>query len=144
MIRFVAQQHYRVVSMKRVLKGSALALLAMVVVAGSVSAQSVAGTWNVVVQSPDVGEVVFEFTLEQEGTAVHGKGVSVTMPEMGNADLTDGLFEDGVLSILMHMSVEGQGITVEIEGDVDGDEMVGEAYVAEMGSSAPFVATRES
>lgn len=130
--------------MKRVLRGSALALVAMLAVAASASAQSVAGTWTVVVQSPDVGEIQFEFELEQTGNEVTGKAISTTMPEMGNMTLSDGLFEDGLLSMLMFVSVEGQSITVEIEGEVDGDEMVGEAYVAEMGQASPFTATRSN
>jgi len=130
--------------MKRVLRGSALALVAMLAVAASASAQSVAGTWTVVVQSPDVGEIQFEFELEQTGNEVTGKAISTTMPEMGNMTLSDGLFEDGLLSMLMFVNVEGQSITVEIEGEVDGDEMVGEAYVAEMGQASPFTATRSN
>jgi len=116
----------------------------MLAVAASASAQSVAGTWTVVVQSPDVGEIQFEFELEQTGNEVTGKAISTTMPEMGNMTLSDGLFEDGLLSMLMFVNVEGQSITVEIEGEVDGDEMVGEAYVAEMGQASPFTATRSN
>ena len=51
-------------------------------------------------------------------------------------------YEDGVLSFLMHVSMEGQWFTVEMEADVDGDEMAGEAYVPEMGAGMPFTAKR--
>ncbi len=33
-------------------------------------------------------------------------------------------------------------MTVEVEAEVDGDEMVGEAYIPDMGQIAPFTAKR--
>lgn len=130
--------------MKRLLKGSVLALLAFAAFSTAAAAQSVAGTWIVVVNSPEVGEIQFEFVLEQDGTEVTGTAVSTTMPELGSMTLSDGIFEDGLLTMLMLVSVEGQSMTVEIEGEVDGDDMVGESYVVEMGSAAPFTATRSN
>lgn len=129
---------------KRVLRASAFALAAMVAFAASASAQSVAGTWNVVVQSPEQGNIEMQFVLEQDGSEVTGTAVSSSMPELGSMTISDGLFEDGVISMLMLISVEGQSMTVEIEGDVDGDEMVGESYVVELGAAAPFTATRSN
>jgi hypothetical protein len=77
-----------------------------------------------------------EFVFEQDGTEVTGTASMPAMPEVEGLELSDGVFEDGVLFFLMHASVQGQWYTVEVEADVDGDEMVGEAYMAEMGASA--------
>ncbi len=119
----------------------ALALLA--VLGSPVVAQDVSGHWVVTVQAPDYGEIQFDFMLEQDGTAVTGEAVGSSMAEIESMELSDGLSEDGVFSMLLHIGAQGQFLTAEVEGDVDGDEIVGEIYIAEMGSSAPFTAARK-
>ncbi len=102
---------------------------------------SVAGKWAVTLNSAEMGQMTMEFDLQQEGSAVTGTA-SVPIPEIEGTHLTDGLFEDGVLSFLLHVGMQGQWYAVEVEADVDGDEMVGEAYMAEMGMATPFTAKR--
>ena len=65
-----------------------------------------------------------------------------SIPEVEAVELSDGLYEDQILSILMHVSAQGQWLTAEVEADVDGDEMVGEVYLADMGMAMPFTAKR--
>ncbi|MEM7417415.1 MAG: hypothetical protein AAF389_18130 [Gemmatimonadota bacterium] len=127
--------------MVRSLKGVFMAVLTAAVLAVPGSAQDVSGKWTVTVQSPDVGDVVFNFDFEQNGTELMGTGTS-SMAEIESIEVSDGLVEDGIISFLLHIGAQGQYITVEVEGDVDGDEMSGEAYIAEMGQSAPFTAKR--
>lgn len=128
--------------MPRLVRNIALILALAVFAAAPASAQdSVAGKWVFTMTSPEIGtiEVPFEFT--QEGTTVTGT-LKFPMPEVEGAEMSDGLYEDGIFSFLMHVGVQGQWFTVEMEADVDGDEMVGDAYMAEMGQSMPFTAKR--
>lgn len=127
--------------MRQVWKGTVFAALALVALALPASAQDVSGKWTVTVQSPDVGDVVFDFDFAQSGSELSGTATS-SMAEIESLEVSDGLVEDGIISFLLHVGVQGQWITVEVEGDVDGDEIVGEAYIAEMGQAAPFVGKR--
>lgn len=103
--------------------------------------EGVAGKWVVTLNSPEMGQMSMEFDLLQNGSEVTGSA-SVPIPEIEGTHLTDGLFEDGVLSFLLHVGMQGQWYAVEVEADVDGDDMVGEAYMAEMGMVTPFTAKR--
>lgn len=125
--------------MIKVRKVGLMTLVAALSLAAPVTAQTdVAGAWTLIVQAPDgPGEVAAVFV--QDGTAVTG---TLDIPEVGDAEMSDGLLEDGVLSFLMHVDIEGQWFTVEAEADVDGDEMVGEFYMAEFGSM-PFTGKRK-
>ena len=128
--------------MLRSAKGALIALTALALVAVPASAQdNVAGNWTLTVSSPDMGDVGFQVMLEQDGTEVSGTATAA-MPEIEGTEITDGVLEDGVLFFLLHVGAQGQWITVEMEADVDGDEMVGEAYVAEMGQAVPFKGVR--
>jgi hypothetical protein len=119
-------------------------LLALTLVAlASVPARaqdSVAGKWIFNMVGPQ-GEIATEFNFEQSGSEVTGT-VIVEMPEIEGTEVSDGLYEDGILSFLLHVSMQGQWFSVEMEAEVDGDEMVGEAYMAEMGQAMPFTAKR--
>lgn len=124
--------------MRRSVRNIAFSLLAFAILAVPAAAQDVAGTWAFTMDTPQ-GEMVMEVVFAQDGAEVTGTA-DFAMAEA--TEISDGLYEDGVLSFLMHLGFEGQWITVEMEADVDGDEMTGEAYVAEMGEGSSFTAKR--
>ena len=127
--------------MQRTARSLGLLLTILSLVAVPASAQdSVAGTWVMTMSSPEVGTMESEFVFEQDGTEVTG---AAELQLVDDVEISDGLYEDGVLSFLMHVSMQGQWFTVEMEADVDGDEMAGEAYVPEMGAGIPFTAKRQ-
>lgn len=126
--------------MQRTARSFSLLLTILSLVAVPASAQdTVAGTWLMTMSSPEIGTVESEFVFEQDGSEVTG---TAELQLVDDVEISDGLYEDGVLSFLMHVSMEGQWFTVEMEADVDGDEMAGEAYVPEMGAGMPFTAKR--
>tara|TARA_B100000676_G_C17602262_1_gene592595 strand:- start:151 stop:540 length:390 start_codon:yes stop_codon:yes gene_type:complete len=126
--------------MQRTTRSLGLLLTILSLVAVPASAQdTVAGTWLMTMSSPEIGTVESEFVFEQDGSEVTG---TAELQLVDDVEISDGLYEDGVLSFLMHVSMEGQWFTVEMEADVDGDEMAGEAYVPEMGAGMPFTAKR--
>lgn len=126
--------------MYRIARPFGALLFVLAVVAAPVAGQdSVAGKWTIVMNSPEVGSVETHFDFAQDGSEVSGTA-DVAIVEA--AEISDGLYEDGVLSFLLHVSMEGQWFTVEIEADVDGDEMSGEAYIPEMGQGMPFTGKR--
>ena len=86
------------------------------------------------------GVVEMTVVFAQHGTEVTGSAeMELDIPMA--TEISDGLFEDGTLSFLLHVGVEDQWFTVEMEAEVDGDEMTGEAYLPEMGAST-FTAKR--
>lgn len=117
----------------------ALAVLAIAAVPGQ--AQDVGGKWILTMEGPQ-GQMDITFDFEQDGTEVGGTIDISSIPELETAEISDGLYEDGILSFLMHVGAQGQVFTVEMEADVDGDDMVGEAYLAEMGQGMPFTGKR--
>lgn len=117
----------------------ALALVALASVPANAQ-DSVAGKWIFNMAGPQ-GDMAVEFIFEQSGSEVTGT-VTLEVPEIESTELSDGLYEDSILSFLMHVSAQGQWFSVEMEAEVDGDEMVGEAYMAEMGQAMPFTAKR--
>ena len=129
--------------MIRVARTLSLAFVLAAIASAPAAAQdSVAGDWEVTISSPDMGDITMKFTLEQDGSEVTGSADMSAIPEVEASEISDGLYEDQILSFLLHVSAQGQWMTAEIEGDVDGDEIVGEVYMAEMGVAAPFTAKR--
>ncbi|MGB1778615.1 MAG: hypothetical protein ACPHQP_03585 [Longimicrobiales bacterium] len=127
--------------MQHTARGFALLLTLFALTSLPAAAQDgVAGTWLMTMSSPEVGTVESEFVFEQNGSEVTG---TAELQLVDDVEISDGVYEDGVLSFLMHVSMEGQWFTVEMEADVDGDEMTGEAYVPEMGAGMPFTAKRQ-
>lgn len=124
-------------------RSATLALAAALLLAVPANAQDgVAGTWMFSIESPDMGTIEVPFTFEQDGTEVTGTVDLSAIPEVETVEISDGEFEDGVLFFLLHVGSQGSWTTVEIEADVEGDEMEGEVYVAEMAQYSPFTATR--
>lgn len=119
-------------------------LLTLMLFAVPASAQDgAAGRWTVTLSAAGMGEMTMELDLQQDGSKVTGTA-SLPIPEIEGTRLTDGLFEDGVLSFVLHVGVQGQWHAVEVEADVDGDAMIGEVYMAEMGVVTPFTGKRAS
>jgi len=118
-----------------------LALAVLAIAAVPAQAQDVAGKWIFTMEGPE-GQMDVEFNFEQNGSEVGGTVAMTDVPEVETAEISDGLYEDGILSFLMHVGAQGQVFTIEMEADVDGDEMVGEAYMAEMGQGMPFTGKR--
>lgn len=121
--------------------GLALALVAATAVSAAAQ-DSVAGDWIFTMSSPQ-GMIDVEFAFEQNGSEVTGEVNLSAIPEVEGATISEGIYEDGVLYFVMSIAAQGQWFDVELEADVDGDEMVGEAYAAEMGA-APFTAKRKA
>ena len=129
--------------MNRIRNTLVLAFTLLTLAVGSASAQdSVAGKWIFTISSPEIGEMSMAMEFEQNGTEVTGTADLASIPDVEESEVSDGLYENGVLSFLLHVSAQGQWFTAEVEADVDGDEMVGEVYMAEMGQAAPFTAKR--
>jgi len=121
----------------------ALALALLVLAAIPAAAQeSVAGKWVITSTSPEMGSIEMIFELQQDGTTVTGTADLSAIPEIDAVELDEGLYEDKILSFLLHVSMQGQWFTAEVEGDVDGDDIVGETYIDEMGMATPFTGKR--
>lgn len=120
-----------------------VAALAPALAAQDGAAPNVAGTWLFSLASPDsVGGYEVPVTFKQDGSRVTGTIDLSDVPQVQAAEITDGVFEDGVLTFRLHVGAEGQRVTVEVRADVDGDEMAGEARMPEMGMTSPFRARR--
>lgn len=134
--------------MQRLSTRLALALACVGALAQALAAQdgaapNVAGTWLFSLESPDsAGGYEVPITFEQDGSRVTGTVDLADVPEVQAAEISDGVFEDGVLRFRLHVGAEGQRISVEVRAEVDGDEMVGEARMPEMGMASPFRARR--
>ena len=121
----------------------ALALALLVLAAIPAAAQdTVTGKWVITSTSPEMGSIEMIFELQQDGTTVTGTADLSAIPEIDAVELDEGLYEDKILSFLLHVSMQGQWFTAEVEGDVDGDDIVGETYIDEMGMATPFTGKR--
>lgn len=131
--------------MLRVARGLTIAVAAFgFFTAPALAQESVAGRWLFSIDSPDAGMIEVPFTFQQDGTVVTGTVDLSVIAQVQATEITDGVFQDGVLSFLLHVGAEGEWITVEVEADVDGDEMEGEAYIADMAQISPFTAKRST
>jgi hypothetical protein len=129
--------------MHRIWRTFALSLALLAISAASAGAQeSVAGRWIFTITYAEIGEMSMAMEFEQDGAEVTGIADLAAIPDVEDSEVSDGLYEDGVLSFLLHVSAQGQWFTAKVEADVDGDAMVGEVYMAEMGQAAPFTAKR--
>jgi len=121
----------------------ALALALLVLAAIPAAAQdSVTGKWVITSTSPEMGSMEMVYHLQQDGTTVTGTADLSAIPEVDAVEIDEGLYEDKILSFLLHVSMQGQWFTAEVEADVDGDDMVGETYLDEMGMAMPFTGKR--
>lgn len=128
--------------MSRSVRGFCLSLTLLALVALPATAQeSVAGTWLFTMSTPQ-GMVDMEVVFAQNGTEVTG-AAELDMDMVDAAEISDGLLENGTLTFLLHVGVQDQWFTVEMEAKVDGGEMTGEAFLPEMGASS-FTAKRSA
>lgn len=124
--------------MNRIAKTAGLTLVALLALTAPVQGQAdVSGSWILTVQSPEAGGDVTA-VFAQDGGTVTG---ALESPMVGGLEMTDGKIEDGKLTFLLHVDFDGQGYTVEVSADVEGDTMKGSMYMAEMGSM-PFTGKR--
>lgn len=106
--------------------------------------EGVGGAWMFSIASPDGGTIDVPVTFQQNGSTVTGSIDLSVVPMVEAAEITDGVFEDGVLVFVLRVGAQGQWTSVEVEADVDGDEMSGEAYVVELEQGSTFTARRTS
>jgi hypothetical protein len=118
-------------------------LLAAVAALPAAAQDSVTGTWLLTVSSPDMGRMELAVMLEQEGTEVKGTADLSAIPEIDDVLVSEGVYEDRLLTFILDVSVQGQWFATEVEADVDGDEMTGEIYVPDMGYAIPFSGKRQ-
>jgi len=85
----------------------------------------VAGTWDFSIESPE-GSMPGTLELEVSGTTVTGS----LSTNMGIAEIIDGKIEGDTLTLTLDL----QGMIIEMTGTVSGDSISGTADVAEMGS----------
>jgi hypothetical protein len=122
--------------MPQFLKSACLSLALLGLLSASALAQDVSGTWLFELESPE-GSMQLQIVFQQDGTAVTGEA-EFDMVE--DTEISDGVFEDGVLSFMLHVGVGAEWISAEVEAEVDGDEMTGASY-SEFGTM-PFTAKR--
>ena len=111
---------------------AALAFVASIVIAGSALAQpvpvSVAGDWDVTVQSPQGTNTVL-VTLKQDGEKLDGLFKS----PLGELPFT-GTLTGSEMKFTFNFPVDGQPLLITMTGKVDGDSIVnGKAEIEGMG-----------
>lgn len=110
----------------------------------------VSGRWMFVIEAADsttdsttsTSTIAVPVVFEQDGEAVTG---TVEMPDVQgvqSAEIADGRYVDGTLTFVLRVGAGDQIFTAEVEAEVDGDEMVGEAYVPGLERTAVFRAQR--
>ena len=99
------------------------------------AADSVAGAWEVTVDSPQ-GANTSMLTLKQEGDKLTGDLASA----MGSTPVT-GTFSAGSVAITANLDVQGTSLQLGINGKVDADTMTGTVKVGDFGEF-PFTAKR--
>ena len=104
---------------------AALAFVASIVIAGSAFAQpvpvSVAGDWDVTVQSPQGTNTVL-VTLKQDGEKLDGLFKS----PLGELPFT-GTLTGSEMKFTFNFPVDGQPLLITMTGKVDGDAIAGKA-----------------
>lgn len=139
----------------RILTSALTALAALTLPAAPAAAQDpasapddVSGRWMFVIEAADrttdttTTTIAVPVVFEQDGESVTG---TVEMPDIQgvrSAEIADGRYVDGTLTFVLRVGAGDQVFTAEVEAEVDGDEMVGEAYVAGLQQRAVFRAQR--
>lgn len=122
----------------------AVALVATGLSTASVAAQEgVEGRWIFSIESPDsAGMIQIPFVFEQDGTTVTGRPDVSILPQVQTAEISEGTFRDGVLSFRLRVGAGEEWVTIQVEAEVDGDTMTGEARIAGFDQVSTFTAER--
>ena len=121
-----------------------LALTAVGVSAAPVAGQEgVAGRWVFSIESPDsAGMIQIPFVFEQDGTTVTGRPDVSVLPQVQAAEISEGTFLDGILSFQLRVGAGEEWVTIQVEAEVRGDTMTGEARIPGFDQVSTFTAER--
>lgn len=126
--------------MKKIMTGAGLTLLAFLVMSAPAAAQAnVAGTWAITIQGPE-GPGMATAVLEQDGATFTG---TISVDSADDAEIENGSVEGNSMRFVLVLFVQGQGIELEVTGEVDGDTISGEMSVPDFGGF-PFTAERSA
>jgi len=115
-------------------------LLGLVVLSAvPAAAQEVEGVWIFTVTSP-YGPDQIQVEFERDGDVVTGEAEHETADGI---EISDGKLEGNVLTFVLRVGMEGEWFSVQVRGIIDGEEMTGEASLADVGA-LPFTAIRAS
>ena len=117
--------------MLRIVKSACLSLTLVGLLGASVAAQDVSGSWLFDLETPQ-GPMQMGIVFQQDGTVVTGEAQLDMIEE---TEISDGVFDDGVLWFMLHIGVGTEWISAEVEAQVDGDEMTGVTY-SEFGTAS--------
>lgn len=122
----------------------AVALVATGLSTASVAAQEgVEGRWIFSIESPDsAGMIQIPFVFEQDGTTVTGRPDVSVLPQVQAAEISEGTFRDGALSFQLRVGAGEEWVTIQVDAEVDGDTMAGEARIAGFDQTSTFTAER--
>ncbi len=115
----------------------ALATVLVGALAGTASAQSIDGVWEVSLDTPQ-GVTTIDATMKQQGETVTGQ---VTSP-LGSVEFK-GTFVNDTLTIAYSVPVQGQTIDITMNGKRTGDTMAGTVNFGGLGE-APWTAKRKA
>jgi len=115
----------------------ALAIVAVVALAGPAAAQGIDGAWEVSLETPQ-GVTTIDATIKQQGEAVTGTVVS----PLGSVEFK-GTFVDDTLTIAYSVPVQGQTIDITMKGKRTGETMAGMVNFGGLGE-APWTAKRKA
>ena len=115
----------------------ALATVLVGALAGTASAQSIDGVWEVSLDTPQ-GVTTIDATMKQQGETVTGQ---VTSP-LGSVEFK-GTFVNDSLTIAYAVPVQGQTIDITMNGKRTGDTMAGTVNFGGLGE-APWTAKRKA
>lgn len=105
--------------------------------------EGVAGRWIFSIESPDsAGMIQIPFVFEQDGTTVTGRPDVSIIPQVQTAEISEGTFQDGVLSFQLRVGAGEEWVTIQVEAEVDGDTMTGEARIPGFDQTSTFTAER--
>lgn len=106
--------------------------------------EGVGGRWVVFIEPPDSGAAAIQipFVFEQDGSTVTGRPDLAGFPQVRTEEISEGTFQDGVLSFQLRVGVGEEWVTIHVEAEVDGDTMTGEARVPDSEQVSTFRAER--